>query len=166
MQTSEVDRYLLTVKQDLRQFMEQSPFFLKGSSEKKEIERYTDKYKRFKGNEIDNFIEWRPDWKYFPTELQIGVKKRKRTSTDAQFKPLITEQKVRERKKVGVPGSSSVFEGTQKKVTFASDLSTDERLALCVLVVIHSSILVRQFDGVCRARVFIMISPLLCSCWR
>lgn len=58
--------------------MRQSPFALKAGSDRKEIERYSDKYKQFRECEIDNFIEWRPDWKFFPEELRINVKQRKR----------------------------------------------------------------------------------------
>lgn len=75
---SNIDMYLLNVKQSLRKFMRQSPFALKAGSDRKEIERYSDKYKQFRECEIDNFIEWRPDWKFFPEELRINVKQRKR----------------------------------------------------------------------------------------
>lgn len=130
---SKVDTYLLTVKQELRSFMQQSPFTLKTSSEKKEIERYSDKHKQFKGNEIDNFIEWHPDWKFFPDELRIGVKRRKRTSTEANFRPTVPARK-KARKDSEQDGNSSIAEEEKddmiggnhptsevKKVTFADE---------------------------------------------
>ena len=114
--------------------MQQSPFALKTSSGKKEIDRYSDKYKQFKGSEIDDFIEWHPDWKFFPSELRIGVKRRKRTASEANFRPTIPAQKARKGgKKVGAgtidgrsgttadSDSSSVGKSTQKKVTFTGE---------------------------------------------
>lgn len=113
--------------------MQQSPFTLKTSSEKKEIERYSDKHKQFKGNEIDNFIEWHPDWKFFPDELRIGVKRRKRTSTEANFRPTVPARK-KARKDSEQDGNSSIAEEEKddmiggnhptsevKKVTFADE---------------------------------------------
>ena len=128
------DAYLLSIKQDLRHYMQQSPFALKASSGKKEIERYSDKYKQFKGSEVDNFIEWNPDWKFFPSELQIGVKQRKRAST---FRPTLPAQKRVRRSskhkenggsmgKEDVGTSSDVVSGV-KKVTFAEESIGDER---------------------------------------
>lgn len=128
---------LLTAKQELRQFMKQSPFFLKASSGKVEIERYSDKYKQFKGTEIDDFLEWHPDWSFFPSELQIGVKRRKRTATDANFRPLIPAQRhkketSREQKNArnvrnATNEGASAGQGSQKKVTFAAEPPVIER---------------------------------------
>ena len=131
---------LLTAKQELRQFMKQSPFFLKASSGKVEIERYSDKYKQFKGTEIDDFLEWHPDWKFFPSELQIGVKRRKRTATDANFRPLIPAQRHKKgasreqgadknAKNAAKGGTSASLagKGLQKKVTFAAEPPVIER---------------------------------------
>lgn len=128
---SEVNTYLLTVKQELRHFMQQSPFALKASTGKSGIERYSDKYKQYKGNEIDDFIEWHPDWNFFPNELRIGVRRRKRGSTDANFRPNIPAQKraktrnddsrtsdLAEEGKDDVIAAHSTTSGV-KKVTFA-----------------------------------------------
>lgn len=131
---SEVDTYLLTVKQELRHYMQQSPFTLKASCGQKGIERYSDKYKQFRGNEIDDFIEWRPDWSFFPNELRIGVRHRKRRSTDAKFQPNIPAQKkartsekdssgLAEKGKTDGTTGSGTTSGV-KKVTFADENET------------------------------------------
>ena len=130
---------LLAVKQDLRKFMKQSPFYLKASSAKVEIERYSDKYKQFKGTEIDNFLEWHPNWKFFPAELQIGVKRRKRQANAANFPPSIPAPK-RQRvlKQEGkeshamsdsniAPSACMAGQDVQRKVTFANEPQVAER---------------------------------------
>ena len=72
LRTSEVDHYLLTVKQDLRQFMRDSPFYLRTEPAKKDIIRYSDKYKRSsdtfftESNDIDH--------QFFPRELWLGFR--------------------------------------------------------------------------------------------
>ena len=130
---TKLDAYLLTIKQDLRHFMRQSPFALKASSERREIERYSDKYRQFKGSEIDNFIEWNPDWRFFPSELQIGVRQRKRPSN---FRPTLPPQKKARRsskikesdsiKRDDAGTSNGVVSGV-KKVTFAEEPFENER---------------------------------------
>ena len=129
---SQVDTYLLTVKQSLRDFMRQSPFSLKAGSEKKEIERYSDKYKQFRGSEIDNFIEWRPDWKFFPEELQVGVKRRKRPLV---ARPNVLPAKKRMRTSSGegeAKTKESDIDVGKKKVTFADDNEKyEQRFTVC-----------------------------------
>ena len=124
---------LLAIKQDLRQFMKQSPFYLKASSAKVEIERYSDKYKQFKGTEIDDFLEWHPDWKFFPAELQIGVKRRKRRANPTNFVPSIPVPKRQriskqegkesyEMSNSNIASSESMTgQNVQRKVTFANE---------------------------------------------
>ena len=125
------EEYLLSVKQDLRQFMKQSPFHLKADSDKKVIERYSDKYRDTKGSELDNIL----DWECFPKELQLKRRKRKRREVGLQYEPVIPASKrakretLKQRKdRVSVGSNAAVAELVQdetdmqhKKVTFSTD---------------------------------------------
>lgn len=100
LRSHEIDNYMLSVKQDLRQFMRQSPFHLKVGSDKREIERYSDKYQATK---LDHVLEWTPDWSFFPEELKVRSRKRKRHELDPKHKPIIPSSK---RAKRNTPESS------------------------------------------------------------
>lgn len=89
LRSSKSEEYLLSVKQDLRQFMRQSPFHLKAGSDKKVIERYSDKYRDNNGSELDNIL----DWEYFPKELQTKRRKRKRREVGLQYEPVVPASK-------------------------------------------------------------------------
>ena len=90
LRNDEIDNYMLSVKQDLRQFMRQGPFHLKVGSIKREIRRYSDKYQAVK---LDNDLEWTPDWSFFPGELKIRTGKRKRREVNPKHKPVIPASK-------------------------------------------------------------------------
>lgn len=117
--------YLLGVKQGLRQHMKQSPFYLKAGLDKKDIQRYSDKYKVIEGSELDNVLEWSPDWKFFPKELQIRVKRRKRRLSGSQFKPNVPAKRAkRENERTteiknpsGVETTEELHETTDKDVS-------------------------------------------------
>lgn len=72
--------YLYSIKQELRQHMKESPFYLKAESVKASIERYSDKYKELTSSEI-NDLAWSPEWEYFPDELQLKKKRKRKTSS-------------------------------------------------------------------------------------
>ena len=95
--STEEDEYLLTVKQDLRQQMQQGHFFLKAGSMKREVERYSDRYQSVKLSEVDDQLGWEADWNYFPNELRI-VKHKKRKSS-SKFSPVIVAKKRTSRKR-------------------------------------------------------------------
>lgn len=133
LRNSEVDEYLLTVKQDVREFMRKSPFHLKAGSNRREIQRYSDRYQEVKDSEIDNVLGWEPDWNYFPAELQIGKKRTRRAvgSGGTKFSPVVaTSGKKLKRKEFEqdtdiMPNASKV----PKKVTFDEDsLGIDRKL--------------------------------------
>lgn len=76
--STETDRYLLCVKQELRQLACQSPFFLKPENIKKNfIERYRDKYSDAEGTSMDRFLQCIPSWNVLPKELHLQRTKRK-----------------------------------------------------------------------------------------
>ena len=84
---SQTDHDLLCIKQRLRQFMRQSPFFLKSEISDKpgSIERYRDRYTQSNGT--NHFSEHISIWKSLPRELQIqsSTKKKKRLATSKRY---------------------------------------------------------------------------------
>lgn len=84
---------MLSVKQEFRQSMKQSPFFLRAGSDRKDIQRYSDKYQEVKRSEIDNFLDWTPHWSFFPEELQIGVRKKRKRLPN--FEPNVQSKRPR-----------------------------------------------------------------------
>jgi len=71
--SSEVDEYLLALSQEYRGSIKDSPFYLKAKTIKKDIVRYTDRYKQ--SNQSSDMQQWEPDWAYFPHELKPSVKR-------------------------------------------------------------------------------------------
>ncbi|CAI7995700.1 DNA-directed RNA polymerase III subunit RPC7-like, partial [Geodia barretti] len=67
------DTELLALKENLRLYMQQSPFALKAGPEKQGIRRYSDKYIQLLESESNEFVSWRPDWRFFPGELRPGA---------------------------------------------------------------------------------------------
>lgn len=73
---SEVEDYLVSIKQDLKQYALKSPYHLTQSDPKSTaIERYSDKYKK-NGAKSDDEMGWDIDWNYFPKELGPGRTRR------------------------------------------------------------------------------------------
>ncbi|XP_013379748.1 DNA-directed RNA polymerase III subunit RPC7-like [Lingula anatina] len=70
--TGEEMDYILALKQEFRATMKELPYYVKAQEKKKDIERYTDKYQT---GQQDSSINWEPDWKRFPKELKIRVRK-------------------------------------------------------------------------------------------
>ena len=77
--STEVDEYLLALSQEFRGSIRDSPFYLKPKTAKRDIERYTDRYKQNQKGEDKS--EWTPDWRFFPSELKPFDNKRKSLRT-------------------------------------------------------------------------------------
>ena len=127
LRATDVDEYHLTVKQELRQQMKQSHFYLKAGSDKKGVERYSDKYKSVKSSEVDNQLGWEADWNYFPEELKI-VERKKTKKIGSKFSPVICITKTRTRKRTATETQAeddiSAPEAKKKKrVTFSNEVS-------------------------------------------
>ena len=124
---TDIDSYLLTVKQELSQYMKLSHFYLKAASGKKEVERYTDRYQSVKSSELDNQLGWEADWKYFPQELKI-VKHKKRRKSGSKFSPAVGKKRtLRERQKLGKEGEEDLsvpLAKRKKHVSFANEASS------------------------------------------
>uniref|UniRef100_A0A1A7Z746 Polymerase (RNA) III (DNA directed) polypeptide G like b n=1 Tax=Iconisemion striatum TaxID=60296 RepID=A0A1A7Z746_9TELE len=65
--------YLMALKQDLRGAMRSLPCFLQPAVEQKDVERYSDKY--HVSEQTDGLKDWVVDWKRFPRELRVQVRK-------------------------------------------------------------------------------------------
>ena len=125
LRATDVDEYLLTVKQELRQQMKQSHFCLKAGSDRKGVERYSDKYKSVKSSEMDDQLGWEADWNYFPEELRI-VKRKKTKRIGSNFSPVVSITKTRARKRTATETENDVSAPEAKKkkqVTFANEAS-------------------------------------------
>lgn len=73
---TDADEYMLALKQELRGCMRELPYFVKAEIKSKDIERFSDRYREKKKEEL----EWQPDWRLFPNELKIRVKKHRNPS--------------------------------------------------------------------------------------
>ncbi|XP_012556668.1 DNA-directed RNA polymerase III subunit RPC7-like isoform X1 [Hydra vulgaris] len=82
--STEVDEYMLALSREFRTSIRDSPFFLKEKVCKKDIVRYTDRYKQT--TNIDAKVQWEPDWNLFPNELK--PKKQKKIVKATQEKPV------------------------------------------------------------------------------
>lgn len=127
LRATDVDEYLVTVKQELRQQMKQSHFYLKAGSDKKGVERYSDKYQSVKSSEVDDQLGWEVNWNYFPEELRII--KRKKMRIDSKLTPIIHITKTRTaRKRTATETQAEVDVSApeakrKKQVTFAKEVS-------------------------------------------
>ncbi|XP_041843718.1 RNA polymerase III subunit GL b isoform X2 [Melanotaenia boesemani] len=68
--------YLLALKQDFRGAMRSLPCFIQPAAAHRDVERYSDKY--HSGEPPDGLMDWTPDWKRFPRELRVQVRKEHR----------------------------------------------------------------------------------------
>eukprot|EP00794_Sanderia_malayensis_P009671 gene9671-10657_t len=85
---TEVDEYLLALKQEFKGAMRDSPYFIKAKQVKKDIVRFSDKYKEAQ-KPIAEFV---PDKRLFPKELiQPTTKKRK---VKVNSKPSIPSKRI------------------------------------------------------------------------
>lgn len=72
--STEVDEYLLALSQEYRGSIKDSMFYLKPSTIKKDIVRYTDRYKQT--NQKVDAQNWEPDRRFFPVELKPAIKRK------------------------------------------------------------------------------------------
>jgi DNA-directed RNA polymerase III subunit RPC7 len=121
------DAELLALKENLRLYMQQSPFALKAGPEKQGIRRYSDKYIQLLESESNEFVSWRPDWRFFPSELRPGSTKRRRRVSSG-LKPVVPSSRKRARSCLeggrgggDGAGKDSAPPPGRKKVTFADD---------------------------------------------
>ena len=85
LKNDDASEYLYSIKQELRHYMKESPFYLKADTVKASIDRYSDRYKELNSNAVTD-LAWSPEWEYFPDELQLK-KKRKRKTTKSSIIP-------------------------------------------------------------------------------
>ena len=130
-----MDGYRLTVKQEFREQMKQSHFYLKAGSVKREIEKYSDRYQAVKLSEVDNQLGWEADWNYFPEELRIEKPKKRKWQTRVKYSPTVTTKKRTSRKRTAVEkqgedsgekGLSAPEAKRKKRVSFADDSEGEE----------------------------------------
>nr|XP_015796982.2 RNA polymerase III subunit GL b [Nothobranchius furzeri] len=65
--------YLLALKQDCRGAMRSLPCFIQPAVAQRDVERYSDKYHI--SEQTDRLKDWVVDWKRFPRELRVHVRK-------------------------------------------------------------------------------------------
>ncbi|XP_039974484.1 RNA polymerase III subunit GL b [Xiphias gladius] len=68
--------YLLALKQEFRGAMRSLPCFIQPAAAHRDVERYSDKY--HSSEQTDSLLDWTPDWKRFPRELRVRVRKPRR----------------------------------------------------------------------------------------
>lgn len=104
LRASEVEDYLVTIKQDLRQHALVSPFYLtKTDSKTRTIERYSDKFR--KNGQRNGAMGWGINWDYFPKELRIGEKAKKQKGSVKKHSPTVSGG--RKKKGRGSPSGGS-----------------------------------------------------------
>ncbi|XP_037532421.1 DNA-directed RNA polymerase III subunit RPC7-like [Nematolebias whitei] len=84
--------YLLALKQDFRGAMKRLPCFLQPMVAQKDVERYSDKYHL--GEQSDILNNWIIDWKRFPQELRVHVRRPHKDGV------LISSVRSRQKKKI------------------------------------------------------------------
>lgn len=89
--------YLLALKQDFRGAMKSLPCFIQPAAAQRDVERYSDKYHG--SEQTDDLFDWAPDWKRFPKELRIHVKKPSRVGVSLKSEPE-KKKKVKEKEEV------------------------------------------------------------------
>ena len=86
---TETDRYLVGIKQEFQQRMQQSPFYLKSDSARTDIKRYSDKYKMSaQQSDLQQLLKCIPSWDLFPRELRLSRKRRARSAS--RYNPLVS----------------------------------------------------------------------------
>ncbi|XP_026226945.1 polymerase (RNA) III (DNA directed) polypeptide G like b [Anabas testudineus] len=65
--------YLLALKQEFRGAMKSLPCFIQPAAAHRDVERYSDKY--HSSEQSEHLMDWTPDWKRFPKELRVHVRK-------------------------------------------------------------------------------------------
>ncbi|XP_047217139.1 RNA polymerase III subunit GL b [Girardinichthys multiradiatus] len=65
--------YLTALKQDFRGAMRSLPCFIQPAAVHRDVERYSDKYHL--SEQMDGLTDWIIDWKRFPKELRVRIRK-------------------------------------------------------------------------------------------
>ncbi|XP_047455595.1 DNA-directed RNA polymerase III subunit RPC7-like [Mugil cephalus] len=65
--------YLLALKQDFRGAMRSLTSFIQPAAPQRDVERYSDKYHL--SEQTDRLLGWSSDWKRFPKELRVYIRK-------------------------------------------------------------------------------------------
>ncbi|XP_008296557.1 DNA-directed RNA polymerase III subunit RPC7-like [Stegastes partitus] len=93
--------YLLALKQDFRGAMRSLPCFIQPAAAHRDVERYSDKY--HSSEQTDGLMDWTPDWKRFPRELRIHVRKPAKDSVSvarSEAQSTQKKKKVKEKEEV------------------------------------------------------------------
>ncbi|XP_044064501.1 RNA polymerase III subunit GL b isoform X3 [Siniperca chuatsi] len=96
--------YLLALKQEFRGAMKTLPCFIQPAAAHRDVERYSDKY--HSSEQTDGLMDWTPDWKRFPKELRVHVKKPARDGVSAaggrsdRLQPGQKKKRVKEKEEV------------------------------------------------------------------
>ncbi|KAK2845222.1 hypothetical protein Q5P01_011881 [Channa striata] len=95
--------YLLALKQEFRGAMRCLPCFIQPAATRRDVARYSDKYHTSEQSEC--LMDWTPDWRRFPRELRVHVKKPCREGVSVLLRgsnkvPLIEKKKVKEKEEV------------------------------------------------------------------
>ncbi|XP_032415449.1 DNA-directed RNA polymerase III subunit RPC7-like isoform X2 [Xiphophorus hellerii] len=69
----EESEYLTALKQDFRVAMRSQPCFIQPAAAHRDVERYSDKY--HPSDKMDGLTDWIIDWKRFPKELRVQIRK-------------------------------------------------------------------------------------------
>ncbi|XP_054881413.1 LOW QUALITY PROTEIN: DNA-directed RNA polymerase III subunit RPC7-like [Poeciliopsis prolifica] len=91
----EESEYLMALKQDFRAAMRSQPCFIQPAAAHRDVERYSDKYHL--SDKMDALTDWIIDWKRFPKELRVPIRKSRDGAALSRLAAAPSEQK----KKVG-----------------------------------------------------------------
>ncbi|XP_060068870.1 DNA-directed RNA polymerase III subunit RPC7-like [Ylistrum balloti] len=108
--------YMLALKQEFRGVMKRSQYYLQTSTNRKDIDRYSDKYQLHNDSEG----KWEPDWRRFPAELKITCKKTRKVGLT--LKPNIPKKK----RKVDTGDVRKTLEELEKREEKGEESETDE----------------------------------------
>lgn len=106
--------YLYQLKKSFAEYMQESPYYVKPTVEKKDIERYSDKYQALSSTTLS--YETLYDWDMMPAELKPSAQKKKRkgeklkTPAAKKSKDVNIEDKLKELEKKETAQTSDVEE--------------------------------------------------------
>ncbi|XP_067365207.1 RNA polymerase III subunit GL b isoform X2 [Channa argus] len=86
--------YMLALKQEFRGAIRSLPSFIQPAATRRDVARYSDKYHT--SEQSERLMDWSPDWRRFPRELKVHVKKPCREGSN---KVPLTQKKKRVKEK-------------------------------------------------------------------
>ena len=112
--------YLHSIKQEFRQYMKQSPFYLKREHIKSSIDRYSDKYQETPKDKSEETLPWKIEWSFYPKELQLKKKQTTRVKKVKKSEQSSSKGEKRKKKRIIECESDSELSLPTKKqkVTF------------------------------------------------